>query len=129
MKIRMQAAALAASITLGLAGSAGAQDSGTQNYDPEAYFGGKTIRFIVSWSAGGNGDAYIRIFAPYFSKHMPGNPTVVVENMPGGGHNIATNYMYNEAEPTGYVIGTYGSARAVASAKGDEGVNFASPSQ
>jgi tripartite-type tricarboxylate transporter receptor subunit TctC len=119
MKKTTSVAALALSFVVGLAGSAASQD-----YDPATYFGGKTIRFVVSWSAGGNGDAYVRIFAPFFQKHLPGNPSFVVENMPGGGHNIATNYMYSQADATGYVIGTYGSARAVASAKGDEGVNF-----
>jgi tripartite-type tricarboxylate transporter receptor subunit TctC len=119
MKTNTSVAALALSFAVGLAGSASGQD-----YDPATYFGGKTIRYVVSWSAGGNGDAYVRIFAPFFEKHVPGNPSFVVENMPGGGHNIATNYMFSQADATGLVIGTYGSARAVASAKGDAGVNF-----
>ena len=97
---------------------------GQSDYNPEEYFGGETIRLVVSWAAGGSGDAYARILARYLPKYIPGNPSVVVENMPGGGHNIATNYMYNQAEPTGLVIGTYGGARAVSSARGEEGVEF-----
>lgn len=95
-----------------------------QDFNAEQHFKGKTIRFIVSWAAGGTGDSYVRILVRHFSRHIPGNPSFVVENMPGGGHNIATNYMAALAEPTGLVMATYGSARAVASARGETGVRF-----
>lgn len=107
--------------TLALAVAAPAR---AQAFDPEQHFKSKTIRFIVSWASGGTGDSYVRLLVRHFSRHIPGNPSFVVENMPGGGHNIATNYMYAQAEPTGYVMGTYGGARAVASAKRDTGVRF-----
>lgn len=119
MRVYGLAAALAIALTTGNAGSARAQD-----FNAVQHFKGKTIRFIVSWAAGGTGDSYVRLLVRHFGRHIPGNPAFVVENMPGGSHNIATNHMYAQAEPTGLVIGTYGSARAVASARKDQGVRF-----
>lgn len=119
MPRKKQAMALLVALTVGGASAAIAQD-----YNAEQYFKGRTIRFIVSWAAGGTGNSYVRLLVRHFPRHIPGNPSFVVENMPGGGHNIATNYMFSLAEPTGYVMGTYGGARAVASARRDPGVRF-----
>ena len=107
---------------LGMA--AGASNARAQDFNAEQHFKGKTIRFVVSWASGGTGDLYVRLLVRHLGRHIPGNPSFVVENMPGGSHNIAVNYMYAQAEPTGLVIGTYGSARAVASARKDQGVRF-----
>src|SRR5262245_12098784 len=49
------------------------------------YYAGKTVRIIVGSSAGGGYDTYARAMAPFFAEHLPGKPTVVVQNMPGGG--------------------------------------------
>ena len=56
--------------------------------DPSAFWRGKTISIIVGSSAGGGYDAYARILGRYMGKHVPGNPTVVVNNMPGAASNI-----------------------------------------
>jgi tripartite-type tricarboxylate transporter receptor subunit TctC len=48
-------------------------------------FKGKTITGIVAAKEGGGMDKIVRMFSPFFEKHLPGNPTVIVRNMPGGG--------------------------------------------
>ena len=55
------------------------------------FYKDKTVRFIVGYSAGGSFDLYTRVIARHFSKHVPGNPTTVVENMTGAGGIIAAN--------------------------------------
>jgi tripartite-type tricarboxylate transporter receptor subunit TctC len=76
--------------------SAGAQDS---------FYQGKTIRLIVGVAPGGGYDLYSRTIARQMGKHIPGNPTIVVENMDGAGSMIAANYMYKAAKPDGLTIG------------------------
>ena len=71
----------------------------------EPFFEGKTIRFVVGLSAGGGYDIYTRAIARYFGKHVPGNPTVIVDNMTGAGSMIAANYIYKAAKPDGLTIG------------------------
>ncbi|MGH6769761.1 MAG: Bug family tripartite tricarboxylate transporter substrate binding protein [Xanthobacteraceae bacterium] len=74
--------------------------------DPIAdFYKGKTVTIVASSSAGGPIDLACRTVARHISKHIPGNPTVVVRNMPGGGHVLMTNYMYNQAPKDGTVIG------------------------
>jgi tripartite-type tricarboxylate transporter receptor subunit TctC len=69
----------------------------------EAYKG-RTATVIVSSSAGGGYDTLSRAIARHIGKHLPGNPTVVVQNMPGAGGIVATNYMYNVAPKDGLHI-------------------------
>jgi tripartite-type tricarboxylate transporter receptor subunit TctC len=57
---------------------------------PNDFYAGKTIRFIVGFAAGGGYDAYTRTVARYISRHIPGNPSTLVENMDGAGSVIAT---------------------------------------
>jgi tripartite-type tricarboxylate transporter receptor subunit TctC len=71
----------------------------------ESFYKGKTIRLIVRLAPGGGYDLYSRVIARQMGKHIPGNPTIVVENMTGAGSVIAANYMYNAAKPDGLTIG------------------------
>ena len=71
----------------------------------EPFIRGKTIRLIVGLAPGGGYDLYSRTIARQMGKHIPGNPTVVVENMDGAGSLIAANYMYKAAKPDGLTIG------------------------
>lgn len=71
----------------------------------EPFFEGKTVRIIVGLSAGGGYDIYTRTIARHFGKHIPGNPTVIVDNMTGAGSMIAANYIYKAAKPDGLTIG------------------------
>jgi tripartite-type tricarboxylate transporter receptor subunit TctC len=73
----------------------------------DSFYQGKTVRIIVGTSAGGGFDTYTRTMARHFGKHIPGQPAVVVENMPGAGHLIAANHMYNVAKPDGLTIGHF----------------------
>jgi tripartite-type tricarboxylate transporter receptor subunit TctC len=69
------------------------------------FFRGKTIRIVVGVSAGGGFDTYARAIARHMGKHIPGNPQLLVENMPGAGHRIAANHLYKVARPDGLTIG------------------------
>ena len=79
----------------------------TPRASAEEFFQGKTIRFVVGFSAGGGFDTYTRLIARHFGKHVPGNPSTVVENMTGAGSLIAANFIYNKAEPDGLTIGNW----------------------
>lgn len=69
------------------------------------FFKGKTIRIVVGASAGAVSDLYARVVAGYLSKHIPGKPDVIVQNMPGGSSIIAANYVYKVAKPDGLTLG------------------------
>ena len=69
------------------------------------FYQGKTITIIAAAKAGDVYDLYQRLVAEFMPKHIPGNPTVVVENMDGAGSLIAANYMYKAAKPDGLTIG------------------------
>jgi len=89
-----------------------------------SFFQGKTVRIIVGTTAGGGFDAYSRVIARHMGKHIPGNPTVIVENMPGAGGLIAGKYLYSIAAPDGLAIGNFNSAQIMAQIFGREGVEF-----
>lgn len=72
----------------------------------QEFYKGKTIRFVVGFSAGGGFDTYTRTIARHIPKHIPGNPTAIVENMTGAGSLIAANHVY-KAKPDGLTIGNW----------------------
>ena len=88
------------------------------------FYKDKTIRFIVGQAAGGGYDAYTRAIARYIGKHIPGNPTAVVENMTGAGSLVAANYLYANAKPDGLTVGNWNSAFVLNQALGDPNVRF-----
>ena len=69
------------------------------------FYRGKTVRIIVGFSAGGGYDAYSRLIARHLGQYIPGNPTVIVDNMAGAGSIIAANHVYNAGAKDGTVIG------------------------
>src|SRR5687768_4999766 len=73
----------------------------------ESFYKGKTIRLIEAYSAGGGYDTYARLIARHLGKHIPGNPTLAVENMTGAGGLIAVNHLYHRAEPDGLTIANW----------------------
>jgi len=73
----------------------------------EEFYNGKTLRFVVGFTPGGGFDVYTRAIARHITKHIPGNPTTVVENMPGAGSLISANYLYHRAKPDGLTIGNF----------------------
>jgi tripartite-type tricarboxylate transporter receptor subunit TctC len=68
------------------------------------FYAGKQISFIVGASNGGGYDTQARLVARHLGKHIPGNPTIIVQNMPGAGSLAAANYIYNVAAKDGSVI-------------------------
>jgi len=73
------------------------------------FYKDKTIRIVVGFTAGGLYDQYARLLARYMGKHLPGNPNIIVQNMPGAGSIIATNYVSSVAKPDGLALGMIGS--------------------
>jgi tripartite-type tricarboxylate transporter receptor subunit TctC len=71
------------------------------------FYAGKTIRIVVGFSAGGGFDTYSRIMARHINKYIPGEPTVVVDNVTGAGSLIAANSVYKTAKPDGLTIGNF----------------------
>ena len=89
------------------------------------FYEGKTIRLLVGFSAGGGYDTYGRAIARHIGKHIPGNPTVIVENMTGAGSVIAANYIYNQAKPDGLTLGLWNSNNLLIQAlRGNPGIQF-----
>ncbi len=68
------------------------------------FYQGKTINVVVGLSAGGSADLFTRLLGRYMGKHIPGDPSFVVQNMPGAGSLIAANYLYSVAKPDGLTI-------------------------
>jgi tripartite-type tricarboxylate transporter receptor subunit TctC len=89
------------SLQLFCAGAARAQST--------PFYQGKTIRIIVGFTSGGLYDQYARLLARHMGKYIPGNPSFIVQNMPGAGSLIATNYVYSVAKPDGLTLGMPGS--------------------
>ncbi len=69
-----------------------------------AFYDGKSIRLIVSSTPGGGNDTYSRLVARHISKYIPGNPTIIVQNMPGAGCLLAADYIYRKAARDGTVM-------------------------
>jgi tripartite-type tricarboxylate transporter receptor subunit TctC len=65
----------------------------------------KQIRVVVGFTTGGFYDRWARLLARYMPKYIPGNPTFIVQNMPGAGSVVAANYVYSVAKPDGLTIG------------------------
>lgn len=86
------------------------------------YFKGKTITYIVATRPGGGYDAYGRLVAKYMQKYLPGS-TVIVKNVPGAGHIIGCNEIYN-SKPNGLTIGTFNTGLIYAQLVGTQGIDF-----
>jgi tripartite-type tricarboxylate transporter receptor subunit TctC len=99
---------------LALSANAAAQD----------FYQGKTIRLIVGFAAGGGFDTYSRAIARHLGRHIPGNPTIVVENMTGAGSLIAANHIYSVAKPDGLTIGNWIGPLVVQQALGNPAAKF-----
>jgi tripartite-type tricarboxylate transporter receptor subunit TctC len=88
---------------LGLASTAAAWPARAQS--PAEFYKDKTVTFYVGLSAGGGYDVNARLVAKHIGKYIPGNPQVIVRNMPGGGGLVMTNYVANVAAKDGLHIG------------------------
>jgi tripartite-type tricarboxylate transporter receptor subunit TctC len=75
-------------------------------YAQTPFHQGKTVRLIVGSTAGSNYDIYARLLAQFLGRHIPGNPEIVVQNMPGGGSIVGANYLFGVAKPDGLTVGS-----------------------
>ena len=88
------------------------------------FYKDKVIRVIVGGSAGGGFDIYTRAMARHMGKHIPGNPSLVVENMTGAGTLIAAKYLHSSAKPDGLSFGMFNGALILGRALGMKGIDF-----
>ena len=96
---------------LGLAAMIGTAVGGTaQAQSPAEFFKGRTVTLNVGFGPGGGYDLNTRMVARYLGRHIPGNPSVIVQNMPGGGSIVAANYIYSAAPKDGLVLGVFGAS-------------------
>ncbi len=97
--MRVIVAPLALAVAAALATPAGAAET--------PFFAGKTVRILVGFGPGGGYDVYARELARHLGHHVPGNPTVVVQNVVGAGSLKAVNFLYNAAPRDGTVLATF----------------------
>ena len=90
----------------------------------DEFYRGKVIRIVVGFSAGGGFDTYARSIARYMGKYIPGNSTIVVENMTGAGSLIAANHIYRVAKPDGLTIGAFNGNQILGQLVGAHGIDF-----
>lgn len=84
------------------------------------FYKGKTLRVVVGYAVGGGYDIYGRVFAEFIGKHIPGNPTVIVQNMPGGGSFVAVKYLYGAAPRDGTYFGSVAQTLALDAAMNED---------
>ena len=90
----------------------------------QSFFEGKTVRIVVGFAAGGGFDTYARAFSRHMSRHIPGHPTIVVDNMTGAGSLIAANHLYKVARPDGLTVGHFSGALVLGQVLGQAGIEF-----
>lgn len=108
------ASALMLSGVVGASSTAGAAE----------FYAGKTVKMIIGFGPGGGYDTWARTIARHLGKHLPGNPTVISENMPGAGSYVAASYLYNVAPKDGTVIGAIARDAAIGPLTGAPGAKF-----
>ncbi len=110
--------AFAAAALVGFAGMAGPAIADTHDF-----YKGKRIRLIVGLAPGGGFDLYARMVARHLTKHLPGNPNVIVQNMPGAAGTVAGNYVYNMGEPDVTIL-HFGGTQILNHVLGDPATKF-----
>jgi tripartite-type tricarboxylate transporter receptor subunit TctC len=88
------------------------------------FYRGKVIRVIVGGSPGGGFDTYTRVMARHMGKQIPGNPSLVVENMTGAGTMIAAKYVHSSSKPDGLSIGMFNGGLILGRVLGMKGIDF-----
>ena len=88
------------------------------------FYKGNQITILVGFGAGGGYDTNTRLFAQHLSKHVPGNPTIVVQNMPGAGSMKVANYLFGAAPKDGSVLGVFASSTALEPLFGNNAASY-----
>src|SRR5436305_3895339 len=97
-------------------------DAGAQGAEP--FFARKTITITIGYSAGGSYDLYGRVVARHLGRHIPGEPTVIAQNMPGAGSLKAANYLYGVAPKDGTALGVVVESAALEQALANPAVQY-----
>jgi tripartite-type tricarboxylate transporter receptor subunit TctC len=90
----------------------------------EDFYRGRNLTIVVGYSVGGGYDAYARVVARHLGKHVPGHPTIVVQNMPGAGSLRSANYLYNAAPKDGSTIAIFSRGMAMEPLIGSSQTHF-----
>jgi tripartite-type tricarboxylate transporter receptor subunit TctC len=93
-------------------------------YSQDNFYAGKTVTLVATTAPGGTGDLRVRAMLPFFRKHIPGNPTVVIEYMDGGGGRKGANHLYSSVKPDGLTIGAASGAIVGLAIMGEKGVSY-----
>ena len=88
------------------------------------FYKGRQVNLIVGYGTGGGYDVYARLIARHLGKYVAGNPSIIVQNMPGAGSLRAVNYLYNAAPKDGTVIGSFARDMPLLSIIGNPNVRF-----
>jgi len=108
-----------------LAASHAASNGTAQPLEPAAsFYKDKKVRMLVGYGVGTGNDLYMRLLARHIGQHIPGQPTIVPENMPGAGSMVMMNYLYNAAPRDGTVIGVPSRNLAVEPLIGNEQARY-----
>ena len=113
---RRRLALLIGGIALALAGGSALQ--------AQSFYEGKIVRIVVGFAAGGGYDTYARALSRHLGRHIPGNPSVIVENMPGAGSLIAANHLSRVAKPDGLTMAHFTGLLFLAQVLGRPGIEF-----
>ncbi len=98
--------------------------SGTAWAQGPSAFEGKIVRIIVGLAVGGGFDTYARAIGRHMSKHIPGHPTIIVENMTGAASLVSANHLYRVAKPDGLTIGHFTGSLMLGQVLGQPGIEF-----
>ncbi|MEX2453786.1 MAG: hypothetical protein WD470_03730 [Rhodospirillaceae bacterium] len=88
------------------------------------FYRGKQLTILVGYGAGGGYDSNTRLLAKHFSKHIPGNPAIVVQNMPGAGSMKVANFVYNAAPKDGTTLGVFAASTALEPLFGNDNAKY-----
>jgi len=88
------------------------------------FYKGRTLRIVVGYGPGGATDTNARLVSRVLAKYIPGNPTIVIQNRPGGGSKLAANTVYNTEPKDGSVIASFSSDQILQQALRTPGVRF-----
>jgi tripartite-type tricarboxylate transporter receptor subunit TctC len=88
------------------------------------FYKGKQVNVVVGYGPGGGYDVYTRMLLRHMPRHMPGNPTMVVQNMPGAGSLRAANFVGNAASRDGLTLGVFGAPAALEPLFGNKDAKF-----
>src|ERR1700732_4161168 len=93
------------SLAFAFAAACVAANAAPAQYAVEAFYRGKVVTIVVGSAVGGGFDTYARLVGRHLGRFIPGNPTVIVQNIPGAGSNKAASYVALQAPKDGTVIG------------------------